>query len=315
MWQRFRKGATTDNQSALSIGGSHIAFARVQRDGRGGMQLAATAIRADSRPETWAKRLSEQLDGLDLAKSQAISVLPGGSYQLMLVEIPDVPSSEVKSAVRWQIKDLLDHPVDDTVIEILNMPNLSSSNDKGMAYAVTTPRSNVERHLETLHDAGFSTNVIDIPELCARNIAALLPQDSDGVALLHFAENQGFMTITRQGVLYLTRRIETGRETLLAASGDEFARTELISGIALDIKRSLDYYESHFDRRPLNQLVLGPGSDISGLAESLTEHLGLTVSNLDLNDMFSVQPGATPEEQGTCLLAIGAALRSHSLAA
>ena len=166
--------------------------------------------------------------------------------------------------------------------------------------------------------AGFSPDVIDIPELCTRNIATLLPQDADGVAFLHFTDSHGILTVTRQGVLYLIRRIDRRRGAISSASTDDFARTELVSTIVLEIQRSLDYYESHFDRRnrrPLSELVLAPGSDIDGLTESLQKQLDLKVTSLDLNTLFEMQSVITAEEQGDCLLAVGAALRSEPLAA
>jgi hypothetical protein len=51
------------------------------------------------------------------------------------------------------------------------------------------------------------------------------------------------------------------------------------------------------------------------LADSLDEQLGLNVNRLDLGQMFDMQSAVSAEEQGDCLLAIGAALRSESLAA
>ena len=169
-----------------------------------------------------------------------------------------------------------------------------------------------------MHVSERDTRIIDIPELCTRNIATLLPQDADGVAFLHFTENHGILTVTRQGVLYHIRRINKRQREISSDSTDDFARTELVSTIVLEVQRSLDYYENHFDRRnrgPLSELVLAPGSDFGGLAKSLHEQLGLTVSNLDLNRLFEMQSAMSPQEQGDCLLAVGAALRSEPLAA
>lgn len=279
------------------------------------MRLAATAIDKPASDENWSRRLAKHADGIDLGRSRVTSVLPNGNYQLVLIDVPDVPANEVKSAVRWQIKDLLDFPVDDAIIELFDMPEQSTVGRKSKAYAVATRRSSVQEHIDLLHDGGFSPGVIDIPELCTRNIATLLPQDADGVAFLHFADKHGSLTVTRQGVLYLIRQIEKGRAAINSASMDEFARTELISTIVLETQRSLDYYESHFDHRPVTELVLAPGSDIGGLADALHDQLGLTISSLDLNGLFEMRHELSAEKQADCLLAIGAALRTESKAA
>ena len=319
MWRRFtKKRATNDSRSGLSIDDSRIAFARVQRVQDGTLRLAASVLDNDANDDEWAQNLAAQIDDSDPSWSQVTSVLPDGSYQVLLIEVPRVPADEINAAVRWQIKDLLDFPVDDTLIELFEMPEQSVAGQNSMAYAVATRRSSIQQHVELLQGAGFSPDVIDIPELCTRNIATLLPQDADGVAFLHFTDSHGILTVTRQGVLYLIRRIDRRRGAISSASTDDFARTELVSTIVLEIQRSLDYYESHFDRRnrrPLSELVLAPGSDIDGLTESLQKQLDLKVSSLDLNTLFEMQSVITAEEQGDCLLAVGAALRSEPLAA
>jgi len=315
MWRRLRKTPANDSRTGLSVDGSRIAFARVQQSEDGGLQVAASAVDTQADDGSWAQRLATKVDGFDAGRSQLTSVLPDGSYQLLLVDLPKLPADEIKSAIRWQIKDLLDFPIDETTIQIFDMPSPSSTDQKSMAYVVATQRSSVQEHIDLLQGAGLTLDVINIPELCTRNIATLLPQDADGVAFLHIEEDHGILTITRQGVLYLIRRIEKGRSLIRSAASDDFSRAELASTFVLEIQRSLDYYESHFDRRPLRELVVSPGSDIGGLADSLNEQLGLNVSRLDLGQMFDMRSAVSAEEQGDCLLAIGAALRSESLAA
>jgi len=315
MWQGFKKRVTSGGHCGLSIGDSRIALAHVQRHKDGAMRLSAAAVERQANDDSWPGRLERQASGIQLGRTSLTSVLPNGSYQLVLVEIPDVPANEVKSAVRWQIKDLLDFSVDEAVIELFEMPELSTSSDKKMAYAVAARRSRVQEHIELLHDAGLSLDVIDIPELCTRNIAALLPQDAGGVAFLHFADSHGTLTVTRQGVLYLIRQIEKGFAEMDAVVQDEFARGDLVSNIVLETQRSLDYYESHFDYGSVTELVLAPGSNIGGLADSLHGELGLTISSLDLNGLFDMNSALSIEDQSDCLMAIGAALRTEAQAA
>lgn len=315
MWQGFKKRDPSGGLCGLSIGAERVALAQVQRQKDGAMRLAATAVDRPANDGGWLRRLEQQARGINVGKKRVTSVLPHGAYQLVLVEIPNVPADEVKSAVRWKIKDLLDFPVDEAVIELFEMPEQSSATNKSMAYAVATRRSRVQEHIELLQDAGLALDVIDIPELCTRNIATRLPQDAGGVAFLHFADTHGTLTITRQGVLYLIRQIEKGLTTMHAASQDDFASAELVSTIVLETQRSLDYYESHFNYGPVTELVLAPGSNIGPLADSLHGELGLTISSLDLNGMFETRTEMSETEQSDCLLAIGAALRAEPQAA
>ena len=55
-------------------------------------------------------------------RAPTVSVLDPDSYRLLLVEAPDVPADELRAAVRWRVKDLIDFHVDDAVIDVFEMP-------------------------------------------------------------------------------------------------------------------------------------------------------------------------------------------------
>lgn len=313
MWQRFINMAANGKRAGLSVDEAQLAAASVQYRDDGTPQVATVIVDRSIGRDAWVELLGSDIGG-QAQKFPVTSTLPDGSYQLLLVEVPDVPDEEVANAIPWKIKDLLDSPVEDTVIELFDMPSRNAGGAERMAYAVATRRNTVADHVGMLRQAGIALDVISIPELCLRNIATRLPQDRDGVAFLHLTEDHGILTISRQGLLYLIRRIERGRRSLQEADG-EFALSEAQATFVLEVQRSLDYYESHFDRRPLHELVLAPGSDVGGLANALSDQLGLSVSSLDLNQIFDMQTAATPTEQGACLLAIGAGLRTAEAAA
>jgi MSHA biogenesis protein MshI len=157
-------------------------------------------------------------------------------------------------------------------------------------------------------------SAIDIPELCQRNIAALLPEDQVGVAVLHLSASGGLLTLSRQGSLYLSRALDVGASQLSAASGDaqeltsEVAR--LLDGVVLEVQRSLDYYESHFSLPPITTLAVAPTErPIPGLIGHLAANLGVPVRLLDLNAVLNVASPLSDAVQATCFSAIGAALR------
>ncbi|MBT8109056.1 MAG: agglutinin biogenesis protein MshI [Gammaproteobacteria bacterium] len=313
MWQRLINLAANGKRAGLSMDDARLAAASVHCRDDGKPEIATVTVDRSAGSNAWAELLDSDV-GRQAHKLPVTSALPDGSYQLLLVEVPDVPEEEVASAIPWKIKDLLDSPVEDNVIEIFDMPGPNPGRGTRMAYAVAARRFAVADYVGQMRKAGISLDVISIPELCLRNIATRLPQDRDGVAFLHLTEDHAILTISRQGLLYLIRRIERGNR-LLRDADSELARNEAQATFVLEVQRSLDYYESHFDRRPLSQLVLAPGSDAGGLANALSDQLGLSVSNLDLSQIFDMQTSATPEEQGACLLAIGAGLRTADVAA
>lgn len=301
-------------RSGLHIDEARIAFANVQRVSEKKSVLRTCAFRGSAHDSDWRQRAETRIKGIDLRRSPLSAVMDTGTYHTLLVELPNVPAEEMAAAVRWRIKDLIDYSLEDTVIEIIEIPSQSNSANKSMAYAVATRRVDIQQQVDTANQSRLPLDVIDIPELCIRNVAASLAQDADGVALLHFTEDSGILTVTRGGVLYLIRRIEFGRSSFGQVELDEAATEDVVNRVALELQRSLDYYESHYDRKPIGELVLGPGAGLGALPALLNASLGISVSALDLGDIFELETPISVEEQGNCLLAVGAAMRPEQAA-
>ena len=235
-------------------------------------------------------------------------MLDPSGYRLLLVEAPDVPPDELRAAVRWRVKDLIDFHVDDAVIDVFEMPPHARGGPRRMMYAVTAKAELVKHEIERIEGAGLKLDVVDIPELCLRNIATLLESDR-GAAFLYLSERRSTLLLVRQGVLYLARHIETGVATL-ADVGE--LRPELVAGLALEVRRSLDYFESHYEQTSIQQL------HVSGLEaadrEAIARELGLAVREVDLTTLFDTDDVLSPELQRLCMPAIGAALRKDPVA-
>ncbi|WP_127474641.1 pilus assembly protein PilM [Sulfurivermis fontis] len=241
---------------------------------------------------------------------------------LLLVEAPEVDPTELKAAVRWRIKDLIDFHVDDAVLDVFDIEGQRGRTK--MMYVVVARITIVQEHIDLLEGADVNLRIIDIAELAQRNIAALLPEDQSGVALLHLTPRGGLLTLTRQGSLFLARNLEFGTDQLLSAlpasteseftldddAGPAPALRRLMDTIVLEIQRSVDYFESHFGLPPISGLVIAPlAQPVPGLAGYLGGNLGLPVRMLDLNTVLDCEQTLSDELQAQCLPAIGAALR------
>src|SRR4029450_12132281 len=131
------------------------------------------------------------------------------------------------------------------VFDVFEIPDPPRRTNARMMFAVAARSQAIQRVANLISPVARGFDVVDIPELCQRNLSALLPQDQKGVALLTLSDRFAQLVLTREGVLYLTRRID------LADSG----------ALALEVQRSLDYYESHYDHSPITHLVLAPGDE------------------------------------------------------
>lgn len=253
-----------------------------------------------------------------LAQLDCASALEMDSYSLLLVEAPDVPAAELKGAIRWRVKDLIDFPVDEAVIDFFELPPQKNVAAGRMLYVVAARAELVKQRADSLLDAGVKLAAIDIPELGMRNLAALLPEDVGGTAFIYLGRHRGILTLTRQGTLYFSRRLQTGTDILRVRNVDSV--TPEIEGwldsIIIEVQRSLDYYESHFTAPPIAGLVLAPfGRPIAGITEYLSGQLGLRCRELHLNELIDMPEALGVEQLAQCLPAIATALRLEADAA
>ena len=303
MLSLFKRGRVVGSQIGVFVTAEGVAAAQMSVAGSKPRLQRCVFERHGS--EMPVQRVFERLPD---RRAPAVSVLDPDGYRLLLVEAPDVPAEELRAAVRWRIKDLIDFHIDDAVIDVFEMPPHARGGRNRMMYAVTAKADVVKAQIESLERAGMALDVIDIPELCLRNVAALLEVEQRGTAFLHLGERRGTLLLVRQGVLYLARYVETGAASL-AEAGE--LRKDLVAGLTLEVRRSLDYFESHYEQDPIRSL------HSSGLSAAdrdwIAGELSIAVGEVDLQDFLDMDDTVSPELQRLCLPAIGAALRKDAL--
>jgi MSHA biogenesis protein MshI len=304
MLSLFKRGGEAKSQIGVFVTADGVAAAQVSRAGaRPRLERCVYERSGDS------GSFSRVLARLANRRAPTVSVLDPGGYRLLLVEAPDVPAEELRAAVRWRIKDLIDFHVDDAVIDVFEMPPHARGGRNRMMYAVTARAEFVKQQIDLVEGAGLTLDVIDIAELSLRNVATLFEDGERGTAFLYLGERHSTLLLVRQGVLYLARHVETGVATL-AEAGE--LRPELVGGLALEVRRSLDYFESHYEQTSIPQL------HTCGLEaadrDQLARELGIPVHEAVLKDLIDTDDTLSSELERLCLPAIGAALRKDPVA-
>lgn len=248
---------------------------------------------------------------LRVAQYRCSALLRPSDYQMLVVESPNVPPDELKIAIRWRIKDMLDYHVDDATIDLLDIPADKNAPTKSHSmYAIAAPNQTIRQSQALFDQAKIPLSVIDIPEMAQRNISILLEPEQRGVALLSFDTIGGLLTVTFSGELYLSRRIDITLRQLTEA--DETQKATYFDRITLEMQRSFDHLDRQNHFITLAKLVLAPLPGVEGLHDYLAGNLYVPVESLNLADVFdfSAVPDLTRlERQAQCFTALGAALR------
>ncbi|HYD78406.1 MAG TPA: agglutinin biogenesis protein MshI [Paucimonas sp.] len=259
-----------------------------------------------------ASQLEKLAKDVRAAAYHCTTLLGVGEYQLLSVDAPNVPPEELKVAIRWRLKDLLDFHVDDATIDVLDVPVDKHAPVRNRSMFAVAARNQVIEQRQTLFaDAKFPLSVIDIPEMAQRNISALLEPEGRGVAMLSFDAAGGLLTVTYSGELYLSRRIEVPLSQL--QEGGEEQRTPYYDRITLELQRSLDHFDRQYHFITMSKLFLAPLPDGSeALQKYLASNLYMPVEMLDLETVldFSKTPELKSRDgQHRFFMTLGAALR------
>ena len=244
----------------------------------------------------------------DLTRSRCATILDPNEYTLLLTEAPDVPPDELRAAIRWRIKELIDFHINDATLDVFDLPGEKPAGRARTMYAVAARSTAIQKRADMMSAAGINLDVIDIPEMAQRNLASLLPEDAQGVVLLSFTPGGGLITISKQSEIYLSRNIDIGLDALTQLSDT----ASMFDRIVLEVQRSLDYYDSHFRQAPITTLALAPmPREVPGLVGYLKANLSANVIAMDLTKLMECEVDLKPELQSACLTVLGAALRQE----
>ena len=314
-FNRFKRKEQSAGLVGLSVSDERISLAQISRGfSRESVSPFLEKCASLELPSLQQARevLSRYVDGQELNGSPCNYVLTPRDYNLYLIESPAVEPQELKSAVRWKIKDLLDIPAEEAAIEVFPVPEDAFQGRSKMLYVVVAQKSRIESIVELVSKCDLNLSSIDIPELAMRNISSQFLNDQHGLAFMDLRRAGSTLNMSRAGQLYLTRKINTQLDNNVMASPDwESLRDRLV----LEIQRSLDYYESQMAQNPISQVVLAPRvADTQQMADSLSEVMAVKISVLDYASRLDHAEGIEPQQQQSCMVAIGAALRADQAA-
>jgi len=236
-------------------------------------------------------------------------VLSSGDYSLNLVDAPLVAKEEIPRAMRWVVRDLINFPVEEAVIDIFEVPFPRVRDNVRMIYAAVMRKPVVDKIEALINPSGLSVAFIDIPELVLRNILVRNPQKLKGCVFVYLGDKGGKLILCRDEQICIARSFELKLEAL---GQDPVQNNKILESLALEIQRSFDYMNSVFRQNIPNVIVMAPTVlDKNSLEVSLKSNLGAEVYSLKLSEQLTLSNPMTESDEVNSLLAIGATLRTE----
>jgi MSHA biogenesis protein MshI len=264
--------------------------------------------------------LKEYVEEYKLINCDCSYVLPLDKYVIGIIESPSPVETDIPETVRLAVKDFVDYPIEEAVVDLFSLPFKRIDDNKDVSYAVVVHSSVITETTALINEAGLKLKYIDIHELCLRNLAMLHEGSKKGTLLLRLYANGGHIVLVRGNTVFMTRRLDLPLKDLLIGAvsipqwqqqTEQQKNNILLDTLTLDLQRSMDYCSSIFRQSPINCVILTPTElEIDNINDFLTKHLGMATHTLNLPDLMCFKQDISKADQAKCLLAIGAGLRN-----
>lgn len=211
-------------------------------------------------------------------------VLAASMYQIVQVEKPKVPDEEVNSALKWQIKDLVNFAPENMIVDYFDAPTIMGSSEK--INVVCASLTELKSIVEQLSDDDFSIKSITTEEFA---FASLVPIVDDASLLVCQQPGEEIvLIIVKEGKIYFHRRLRGF--TQIAMRSEEELSMSVIDSLSLELQRSTDYFERQLKQAPIKNIkIILPMDTESFVARKLAENTNIPVNLLELPQVSSLE--------------------------
>jgi type IV pilus assembly protein PilM len=304
-----------------------------------GRGMTAVEAGADSRQLTQAIHATLAAAGAD--GEAVVAAIGGPEVVIRQVSLPPLPAQKILPALEIQHRELGLLPPGEA---IMDAQVLRRSKDGGSTeiLSVSAPKTLIDERIRLLQQAAVNVQMVDVEPLALLNGALHLTGLEAGelLVLLTVGRNTSVLCLFSEQGPVVARYLEVGAESfteqlrvsfgLSPYSTETFIRTlpanemgraetacrDIVDRIAEDIRLSLTFYRTEYDRESLPRYAYGGWTDLPHISRWTAERLGLGAP-LELMDPFKAVevkgqpgPGDNIRAQGPQFLqAFGLALR------
>ena len=296
----FKRKKKSPEQNVIGFHPDGISYVSVNRSEQEKPRISALEF-IPCEEDQRATTLDLLVKKYKLKKAECGSFLRFDDYRLLSTEAPAVPEEDVVDAVRWEVRDMIDFPVEDATIDVFPVPE--EAPNQNIINVIAAKKEVITERASMFKEAKLKLNMIDIEELAYRNIAATQEKETQGSVVVIIRKDHGMVLFCKAGELHFSRRLGVGYDTLNSDSSQ-------IESVALEIQRSIDYFDRHFANVGISNLILlpFPGNE-ENMAKFLDSNLSVACSLSDLKQGIEWRESVSHEQTVRCLLALGTALR------
>ena len=285
--------------------------------------------------------IKKLLASLKIKADEATCSISGNSVIIRKIPLPAMSSEELDEQIQWEAEQYIPFDINDVNIDFQILGPDEYDQSKMNVLLVACKKDIVSDYVTVFNEAGLKLAVIDVDAFAVQNSFEInydvFPEEV--IALANIGANIINLNIIKGGISLFTRDVQLGGSVYtdeiqkqFGVSCDEAEKIKL-SGegpdperlkdtiirlnetLALEMRRSLDFYNSTANEGKIGKVYLsGGGAKIPMLTEAVGHRLGVPVEILDPFQKFSgshdqFTPGFIGEVAPLMTVAMGLATR------
>jgi MSHA biogenesis protein MshI len=298
----FAIGKSKDSSQLLSCLLSHTGYSLVRLTGAKTIDFFECHYFSEPSPVLIANSLEANVAQYNLYGNSCHLILPPSQYQLQLMDVPQVPENEIAKTLRWQLKGLIDYPLNDIVVDAFVVPPHGPGARRKKVFTAITLQSALINKIAVLKRCLLNVTAVSISVLALKKLLSHVRITADSPCLvISFDEGLCQLYVFYEDNLYLYRTLPMSENITLPK---DTAHEDLL----LEIQRSIDYCLTELKFPEPKQIIFTPSFyQARDLLIFLGESLNKEVIMMELNPFFT-SPPVEPEKMAQGFYAVGGAL-------
>ncbi|MCX7946717.1 MAG: hypothetical protein N2557_07080 [Hydrogenophilus sp.] len=253
---------------AATLSENGLLALRLRRGERAGDRptVLASVYRTQVNEEEWGKVWEEVAERVGWEKAEVFVTLPPSWVQFVQSNLPSVPEEERAAALRFRLKEGVDLPLDDMVVDWVETPGLRRVPNEPPIYCAVASRRRLKRLTDAIVINGMQPVCFQPDVQGIRQLLPLLQPDTpeDLAVVVAVFPRQTRLIAARWDRLYLYRNCAVGLADL------DRDPHRAVMALGLDIQRMSDFFEANFsDPLPRRYFVVTANEMALELADAL----------------------------------------------
>ena len=209
------------------------------------------------RPETLADVVLKALDEMGASTRNAVLGLSASVISMRAMDVPDVPEAELQAVVEGEVQHFQILREEGGVFDYWQLrPSATEDGEDRQVLLMAIEESVLGAYREALERAGVSVDAIEAQHIGMFRSAGKAMEREGAAAVLTVGSSRSEIGMVIGDELCLYRRIEIGSADMVADEMTGELREQVVSTLATELKRSIDYFHREYPNAPIVEKVV-----------------------------------------------------------